>query len=999
MENVYFCKMKINFVLLLLHLKIFAQEMPISESNYFVYDKYNYGVTLNNINGYLFPQNNGELVVSEYSGHIYKISNTAITKALPGIEEKNLILIGYFKLKNGSEYYCGSHEVIIVKNSKIIKKVKLNSQNDFSLSYGVLNDELFFLTNYNKGELILRKFDGNKVYDLLKIKKDHHRYSRQLFINKQVYVVEYFENTAIISCYSNSKLKVIKKHIFKKSAKLPEITNLTNYDNFTGIFESSSFFYCQDGNIFYLNSNYKLPFISSFEENIFINKKNTFTNFEVFSNNKLSPLITTSFNSSNFWSSYNKETNSFYSTTNTSFLRFFPHIKKYPRLFNNSNSTAVFSLLQDNKGKIWAGSYQGYLSTIDDTKVKQSDINDFMFMNGGLAHEDKMLLFAESEKGALLFTNENNYRKIADSTTFFYAYKTSNNKLYLGSTSKGLWFTNISNLDKNERIDWNIVNHKNGLSLYNILTICEDKFGNIWTGHIVNGISVYNPENQKAKTWLVENKEINFGSMSIIKDTNNTMWFGLNKGGLAFYDGKSKTDLDAKNFKTINHPLLENSNEVTFLHQWKSYLIIGGQDRILLFDLKKWYDTKKVLVRYLNPLEINLSGFTEQNTIFTDKKNGNIWFASTEMVYQWDIKKWLTFPTFKIKPDVLIKKDSLEKKYVSNKSIEFKPTENSFDIEIVYQTPDNLPRYINATLIKKGDNPIFENPNLQTKFHFANLNPGDYDFLIRVCHQDGSYEVFKYPIVINKFLWQKWWFWILISLIPIGFIVFYFKNKNEIEQTKKKLSQLNLASLSNQFRPHFMLNALNSIGSQMENMPHAEKVISRLGESINILYGFTQSNDFVHSFKNEWKLVENIIEIQKLLFIPNLKVIIEGLEKINDKIKVPVGLIQIPIENALLHGLRNKETGSYVLKFNLDENKNYYLITIVDNGVGRKIASEINSYKKNGNGLKTIFEMIDIINQYDSKAILFHIEDNNNETGTIVKIKLKKEIDYAKIKF
>ncbi|HOD10315.1 MAG TPA: hypothetical protein PKH91_06190, partial [Flavobacterium sp.] len=162
-------------------------------------------------------------------------------------------------------------------------------------------------------------------------------------------------------------------------------------------------------------------------------------------------------------------------------------------------------------------------------------------------------------------------------------------------------------------------------------------------------------------------------------------------------------------------------------------------------------------------------------------------------------------------------------------------------------------------------------------------------------------------------------------------------------------------------------------------------------------YSFTQKNEFTIAFQNEWKLVENSIEIQRLLFIPKLIVSISQKEIIPDTYKIPVGLIQIPVENALLHGLRNKENGEFCLNINFSEDNYFYLIEIIDNGIGRAKSSEINNFKKNGNGLKTIREIIKILNHNQSNVIQFEITDNPIETGTKVTLKLKKEIDYEKI--
>lgn len=971
-----------------------AQEMPVSESNYFVYNKYQFGVDLNNLSINIHPLSNGEIVCSEYSGYIYKVSNTSVKKALPTLKDKNPVLQNYLQMPDGSEYYCTTQEIIIAQKDQVVKRIKINSQNDHSSCFQKLGAKVFFITHYFDGSLFVRSYNGKKVTSIAKMKKEPQRYNHQLFVNKKIFLVEYENHQIVISEIIDAKQKLIKKYNFDFEGYC--ITKFIDENNFYGS-TRKQLIHCVNGRL----SGYKMQnksYYNPITKPIYNTDDNVNKSFYKITDSNQKVLFNTTFSSKVFLIYYNKESNSYYSGTSTQFLRFFPHIKKYPRLYNNTNSNAIFSIVQDKKNRIWAGSYQGALSVIDGDKLIQSQLKDLMFMNGGLAINDKMLLFAESLKGALLFSDPNTYRRIADSTTFFYGYISKDKKLYLGSSTKGLWFTNVENLEQNKPIKWNKITEKQGLKLYNIISICEDKFGNIWTGRTSQGIAVYNPTNQKVKTWLKENNEIDFGSQCILLDTKQTLWFGTQNGKLYNYNGSSKEDWNVKNFKSIEHPLLNSDKEVSFMQQWKNYLIIGVEDRVLFFDLQKWYQNKKVAVRYLNPMEINLTNSTEQNAVLTDQRDESIWFATSDMLYNLDIKRWLTLPTFTVKPSILIKKNKVELKFKSGENIEFKPTENSFDIQIEYQTKDNMPRFINGVLVKKGEKPVFENPNLQNQFHFANLSSGNYTFYIRVCQQDGSYDVFEYPIVIRNFLWQNGWFWCLISLFPIGFVIFYFRKKNQIEQQKKKLSQLNLSSLSNQFRPHFMLNALNSIGSQLEDKPHAEKVISRLGESINILYSFTQKNKFTLSFQNEWKLVLNSIEIQRLLFIPELVVEFENQNLIPNDFRIPVGLLQIPVENALLHGLRNKTDGNCILKIRFQEDAESYFITILDNGVGRENAQKMNNFKKNGKGLKTIFEIIKIINENQKDTIQFEIIDHQEPVGTQVSITIKKNSDYERIK-
>jgi hypothetical protein len=42
---------------------------------------------------------------------------------------------------------------------------------------------------------------------------------------------------------------------------------------------------------------------------------------------------------------------------------------------------------------------------------------------------------------------------------------------------------------------------------------------------------------------------------------------------LCFFDGKK---YESEHLIKINHPLLEAKNVITFIHQWKDYLILGA---------------------------------------------------------------------------------------------------------------------------------------------------------------------------------------------------------------------------------------------------------------------------------------------------------------------------------------------------------------------------------------------------------------------------------------
>lgn len=998
--------MKKHIIFLFLTLNLFAQEIPISESNSFIYNKYTFGSDCFNVTTKLFIDSSGKLTCHPYSSSYYTIKNTQID--IQNFEKNNVYPIFLDIIYwNNLKYYATTKGFYVLKDNQLIKKIILSSNQESCSNFFLFKNAIYYIkgkVNIKDRLVSLYVYDGKKSTFLRSYSCDNEGTFSYTIIKKHLYFWVYDKPKLEVFRLENNKLNLEFKYDIKEN--LDGNFYFKDGLNFKGIFGLNAI---PKNIVFYKNGkvektitiNKLSPKINFYRQDVnnYFSKNNDYKTIFIYKNDSIKEKASVTHNYDIFNTIFSKESNSYYCSNGGNLLRLFPHIKKYPRLFNNTNSSAVFSLFQTQNGAIWAGGYNGNISIIDKNKVIELPIHNYKILNGSMAIGNKALLFGESHLGNLLFSDYKTYKKVLGDAIFFYGFKSSDGTYYFGSAEEGLWNVGEKYFKTFDKKEIKIITKKEGLENFNILSICEDKNNAIWVGS-GKGLGIYFPKTNRAVTWLNSCFKNGFtGSMALLKDYRNTLWLGSKMGKLFYYDDKNKKEYNPNNLISIDHPLFNSEKAISFIHQWNNFLILGAGDKVLLFDLKKWYENKTVSVRYLNPMELNLTSDTEQNTILTDKRDESIWFSSSDMVYQWDIKKWLTLPTFKVTPTVLIKKDSIETEFASNKNIEFKPSENSFDIQINSQTKDNMPRFVNGVLAKKGEKPVFENPNLQTKFQFKNLSTGDYVFYIRVCQQDGSYSVFQYPINVDSFLWQKWWFWLLLSLIFLGIIVYFFQERNQIEKQKKKLSQLNLSSLSNQFRPHFMLNALNSIGSQMEDKPHAEKVISRLGESINILYGFTQKNEFTISFINEWKLVENSIEIQKLLFIPGLDYVLKNVNLIPVDYKIPVGLLQIPVENALLHGLRNKTDGNCILEIDFDENEKYFFITISDNGVGREMSSKINNFKKNGNGLKTISEMLTIINQNHKKAIFFEIIDKVEPSGTIVKIALSKNIDYDKIKF
>jgi len=663
--------------------------------------------------------------------------------------------------------------------------------------------------------------------------------------------------------------------------------------------------------------------------------------------------------------------------------RAFSYIKKYPDLYKNANAVEVFSLAQDNKNRIWAASYQGKLSIIEPAKITEVPINNLHFLSGNMVAGDKVLFFAEGNSMCtLLYDMKGKMINRFDGFGGFIGYLTPDkNDVYFGMGQyNGLWHTRITSLAGGDP-KWDTIGVSKGVNFNNIIAITSDTLGRIWYGQ--RGFGVYDTKTGKAETFK-SGEEINFYAISMLTDKWGTVWLGTNEKGLLYYDAYTNT-VKPSDFKRLIHPLLPDKRHISSLCAWGNWLVIGTENKILLLDLKRWHKDKGIIIRYLNPQEAAFTGKVEQNIFLIDKRDSSLWFSTTDMLYQWDIKTWLLLPIYKVAPNVVVKKGKGEFALAENQPLKIEPTQNTFSLQIWFQSRDNMPRYMSAALTLQGDSIAFPDPSLQTHFDYSNLASGTYLFSVRIFQSDGTTSSHRYTIVVKKFWWQHFWVWIVFALIVLIPIILWFNGLRKTAQLQKlkaeqdsKLANLQLVSLSSQFRPHFILNALNAIGAGSDDKPEQESILSRLGESVNLIFNHAKEQKTTHTFSNEWKLVLNVIEIHKLIYLKELQLTLPSVHMLSEvaDIQVPLGLLQIPVENALLHGLNNRLIPPWILNIDIELHETVTIIIITDNGVGRPKSATLSNFTKHGTGAKNLEEVIRILNENSEKKISINYQDN-----------------------
>ena len=197
-----------------------------------------------------------------------------------------------------------------------------------------------------------------------------------------------------------------------------------------------------------------------------------------------------------------------------------------------------------------------------------------------------------------------------------------------------------------------------------------------------------------------------------------------------------------------------------------------------------------------------------------------------------------------------------------------------------------------------------------------------------------------------------------------------------LAEANKKIGELKLMALRSVMSPHFIFNVLNSIQffigkNDRLNAINYLSTFSKLIRSI-----LTHSVDNKIKLSEEIEMLKNYINLEMLRFENKFEfelIVDPDLEV--DHIEVPTLLIQPYVENAILHGLYNKEEdGKLTLK--ISEKGDIIYFTIEDNGIGREAARKIsqkNFPAHKSMGLKLTEERLRLINE--NKNVSFYIED------------------------
>ena len=231
----------------------------------------------------------------------------------------------------------------------------------------------------------------------------------------------------------------------------------------------------------------------------------------------------------------------------------------------------------------------------------------------------------------------------------------------------------------------------------------------------------------------------------------------------------------------------------------------------------------------------------------------------------------------------------------------------------------------------------------------------------------------------------------LILFLITGFFMYKY-----IKQQRLANNLLALKSLRSQMNPHFIFNALNSVNSFIAT--NDERTANKYLSDFSYLMRSVLENseeDFI-PLKKEIELLELYTKLEHFRFQDKFEYTITVDDKIDvNEFLIPPMLLQPYIENAVWHGLRYKEEKGKLTVDIRSKSKNEILITIIDNGIGRKRSKALktaNQKKQNSKGMSNIRARVSILNEMYKDKVDVSIEDYQDsiDVGTKVEVTLKK---------
>ncbi len=626
--------------------------------------------------------------------------------------------------------------------------------------------------------------------------------------------------------------------------------------------------------------------------------------------------------------------------------------------FNYSHlGKTVLGFAQGADGNIWLGTNHGLLRHNKDSFFIDGNRDFYKNLVSNLKPDSLDNLWVSTSDGLYYFNtmtnkfnafkhDDKNGNSIASDNVF--ATQLNGNGTILVGTGRGLDLLNIST---------GIFKHyvhnpadSGSINADRITCIKKDRAGNIWVG-TAKGLNRFDEGTGKFSSGLNENGAAIF---FIFEDSRGNVWIGTYRSGIYVYNQQSKK-ISAFNDSTglINNNMLvrgmtEDSAHLLWLNTDVGFIRLNPEIKNAVLFGRSWKINPKIIIG---------NGFTASN--------GEIFFGDTAGYYHFQPQRFeqeagvtpqsyisnffisnkqIIPGTDKILPESLSQTEKITLSYnQDNFAIEF----NNIDL-VTIESEKNL-------LFKlENYDDEWRKSNVEKKAYYYNVQPGNYVFRVKAANSNGIWGEKRIVIIIKPAWWNTWWFRIVAGIFLVA--LFYslirwrlherFNRQLELSEKEKKLAELQqqkteleMQALRGQMNPHFIFNSLNSINNFiLENdRLMASEYLNKFSKLVRLILQNSQAA--LISLESELEALKLYLELEALRFNYHFAYRISVPKELDiEGLKVPPLIIQPYVENAIWHGLMQKEEKGQ-LDIEVSQENDHLFFKIADDGIGRKAAA------------------------------------------------------------
>ncbi len=211
-----------------------------------------------------------------------------------------------------------------------------------------------------------------------------------------------------------------------------------------------------------------------------------------------------------------------------------------------------------------------------------------------------------------------------------------------------------------------------------------------------------------------------------------------------------------------------------------------------------------------------------------------------------------------------------------------------------------------------------------------------------------------------------------------------YEQERQAQEFSKLATEAQLRALRAQINPHFLFNALTTIGYLINAAP--DKAFETLMKLTRLLRGSMRSGSEFSTLGEEIDLIKSYLEIEKARFEERLEVEINVPSDLN-VLRLPALILQPLVENAVKHGISKKKNGGVIIiSANLENEKEAaFLILRVSDSGGGVGNTELLQARERGVGLNNIEQRL--TSYYGKKA---HLKiESAIGTGTMAEIRFQ----------